>query len=214
MITPGTSIYIVKGGETAQTGHVWHGPGTDSRLTEQGEKSAANLQSRIDGWGITSAYTSPQERMIESAKIALTGSSIVAAVNDDLRPRKILPFERMSGVEIKALYRQFNKMEADSKVTSDGVFSEAWGPWKLGAFEINEHLRARIQNFIETILDFRQGENVFVVTHVDWIREAYRLYAGAPDTEDYAVTAKSVLHLTFDANGKFLAAEREEMPNR
>lgn len=42
-----TSIYIVKGGEIAQTGQAWHGAGTDSSLTEQGEKSSASLQSKV-----------------------------------------------------------------------------------------------------------------------------------------------------------------------
>lgn len=149
-----------------------------------------------------------------SAKIALRDSGIIATVSEDLGPRKITPFERMVDDDVKALYRQYNGLDSQDKITSDGVFSKEWGPWESGAFEINDSLRARIKNFTEMVLDSHQGQNVFVQTHVDWIREAYRLFTGAPDSEDYAVSTKTVLRLKFNDNRELIAAEREEMPNR
>ncbi len=208
-----TTIYIVKGGESTSAG-VWHGADTNSHLTEQGKQSAANLQSKVSSWGITAAYTSPQKRIIDSAALALNGSGITATVSEDLRPRKITPFEGMPGDDVKVLYKQHNGLDPLHKVTSDGVFSKEWGPWESGAFEINEVLRARIKNFSEMVLSSHQGESVYVQTHVDWIREAYRLYTKAPDTEDYAVTPKTVLILKFNDSREFIEAERIEMPNR
>ncbi len=209
-----TSIYIVKGGETAQSGQVWHGAGTNSSLTTQGEKSAATLQNRVFSWGITAAYTSPQKRIIDSAEIVLKDSGITAIAIEDLGPRKITPFEGMSGEEVKALYREYNSLDTEFKITSDGVFSKEWGPWESGAFEINDKLRARIKHFIDMVLETNPGQKVFVQTHVDWIRETFRLLTDAPDTEDYAVSTKTVLTLTFDDNKELITAEREEMPNR
>ncbi|MBA3237966.1 MAG: histidine phosphatase family protein [Parachlamydiaceae bacterium] len=209
-----TNIYIVKGGETALTGQVWHGADTISSLTVQGEKSAATLQSRVFSWGISVAYTSPQKRIIDSAEIVLKDINIIATVTEDLGPRKITPFEGMAGEDVKALYRQHNGLDPECKITSDAVFSKEWGPWESGAFEINDRLRTRIKHFIDMVLDSHPRQNVFVQTHVDWIREAYRLFTGAPETEDYVVNTKTVLNLTFNDNKELITVEREEMPNR
>ena len=209
-----TTLYIVKGGETDQTGKAWHGAGTNSRLTVQGERSAAALQSRVSSWGITAAYASPQKHVMDSAEIALKDSGIAAVVSEDLAPRKITPFEGMLGDDVKALYKQYHGLDLGDKVTSDEVFCCEWGPWESGAFEINDALRARIAHFIDTVLDAHSGGSIFVQTHVDWIREAYRLFTGASNAEDYAVTTKTVLTLKFDSSRELIAVEREAMPNR
>ena len=209
-----TIFYIVKGGETDQTGKAWHGSGTKSSLSAQGAKSAAALQSRVASWGITAAYVSPQKHVMDSAEIALKDSGMVAVASEDLGPRKITPFEGMIGDDVKALYKHYQGLDPQCKVTSDEVFCCEWGPWERGAFEINDALRARIAHFINAVLDSHPGESIFVQTHVDWIRGAYRLFAGASNAEDYAVTTKTVLTLKFNNSRELVGVGREAMPNR
>jgi broad specificity phosphatase PhoE len=93
-------IYLVRHGETAWTISGQHTGHTDIPLTENGERDAKELSSRLNGLNFTAVLTSPLQRARRTCELAGFGKE--AKLDPDLKEWHYGAYESRSSKEIWA----------------------------------------------------------------------------------------------------------------
>ena len=162
-----TTLFLVRHGLTAQTGHVLYGRTPGIPLDHRGAAQAAELVRRFEGIRVTAIYSSPLERTRETA------APLAAALRLDVRlcPEAVeLDFGEWVGQQIAGLgadprWRAFNSFRSLSPAPGG---------------ELMLDVQTRIVAGLAQIRAAHPGEAIAVFSHGDVIRSAVAYFAGVP----------------------------------
>jgi broad specificity phosphatase PhoE len=93
-------VFLIRHGETAWSRTGQHTGRTDIELTEQGERDATSLSSRLQDLKFDHVFTSPLKRARRTCELA--GFGATAAVMDDLLEWNYGDYEGKTSVQIRA----------------------------------------------------------------------------------------------------------------
>jgi probable phosphoglycerate mutase len=182
-----TTLFLVRHGLTAQTGHVLYGRTPGIPLDHRGAAQAAELVQRFEGIRVTAIYSSPLERCVQTVE------PLGAARRLDVRHDPAL-LEMDAGAWTGRSLGQLRRLKAWRTVQqtpSAFVFP--------GGGEAFADAQARVVTGLERIARRHRNGRVVVATHGDIARIVLAHYAATPLDEFQRIVidtaAVSVLQL-------------------
>jgi len=154
-----TRIYLVRHGETTLSAEDRFAGTVDVELSSEGEFQARRLEDRLSDESITTIYSSPQTRTVQTATILASLQKIPVIPEEGLREIHHGHWEGMRRADVEA------------------QFPEEYAAWEEDPFtfapeggEAGVNVIARALPVIRKIVLEHRGENVLVVSHKATIR--------------------------------------------
>jgi broad specificity phosphatase PhoE len=166
-----TTLLLARHGETDwnRDGR-WQGH-SNTRLNESGRRQAAELAEALDGVDVL--YSSDLDRARETAEIVAARLGLEVRFDRRLRERSFGAWEGLTMEEIESR------------------FAEPYRRWRTGEShgaedaEPFEAFGARVQEFLEDIVERHPDETVLVIAHGGAIRVIHALAAGMDYVRDH-----------------------------
>jgi len=154
-----TRIYLVRHGETTLSAEDRFAGTVEVELSSEGEFQARRLEDRLSDESITTIYSSPQTRTVQTATILASLQKIPVIPEEGLREIHHGHWEGMRRADVEA------------------QFPEEYAAWEEDPFtfapeggEAGVNVIARALPVIRKIVLEHRGENVLVVSHKATIR--------------------------------------------
>jgi glucosyl-3-phosphoglycerate phosphatase len=166
-----TTLLLVRHGETDwnRDGR-WQGH-SNTRLNESGRRQAAELAEQLGG--IDVLYSSDLDRARETAEIVAARLGLEVRFDRRLRERSFGAWEGLTMADIESRFAEpYERWRA----------GEGHGAEDAEPFEI---FGARVQEFLEDVLERHPDETVLVVAHGGAIRVIHALAAGLDYVRDH-----------------------------
>jgi len=151
-------VYLIRHAETEYNKEGRVQGFTESPLSELGRRQADRLRGRLGGIKIGAAASSPSERAVDTARIALDGS-ISVITHEGLREMNLGVWEGRVAADIKKAYPKEVKLwfERPSQLRLDGG-------------ETMRQFRRRVTRTMDEVRDAAGDTTVAVITHGGVIR--------------------------------------------
>jgi probable phosphoglycerate mutase len=154
-----TRLYLVRHGATARTAEDRFSGSAGVELSEEGRQQARRLAERLASCRITSAYTSPLSRAVETAEILTRPMGLAPLHRDGLREISHGHWEGLTRAEVEAKFPDEYRMWEEDPFT----FAPPGGESGLSVL-------ARALPVIREIVMEHAGEDVLVVAHKATLR--------------------------------------------
>ena len=159
-----TTILLVRHGLNDYVGRALAGRSPGVHLNDEGRRQAERLADRLAHLPLSTVYTSPLERAVETAR------PIASALSLELRfcdAAMELDFGEWTGrtiaeLEADPLWKRFNTARCSTRAPGGELMAEAQG---------------RMTAAIEELRAVHPGESIVLVSHADVIRAALAHYA-------------------------------------
>jgi probable phosphoglycerate mutase len=162
------TLFLIRHGLTAQTGHVLYGQMTGIPLDHRGRAQAAQLAARFTPIRLTAIYTSPLERCVQTVEPLAAAQRLPVIERDELIE---MDAGRWTGRRLGALRKQ------RSWVTVQRRPSEFRFP---GGGEGFADAQERVGTEVERIARRHHRGRVAIATHGDIVRILLARFAGMP----------------------------------
>ena len=182
-----TTLFLVRHGLTAQTGHVLYGRTAGIPLDHRGAAQAAALVDRFEGVRVTAIYASPLQRCVQTVEPLGAARRLPVRIDEAL-------IEMDTGAWTGRTLGQLRRLKAWKTVQqTPSAFAFP------GGGEAFPDAQARAVGGIERIVRRHRNGRVIVATHGDIARIVLAHYAAAPLDEFQRIVidtaAVSVLQL-------------------